>query len=236
MPNTELEIEKIDPSSSNMNKSLRLVGRDDFIVAEAHEMLASSFKTALLHISTKRIQAEEFEKNKADSTMQTLQIGYAMAYQCMYQHEVSRALWFRESIHLFICALTHTGLKTTMVICTDYKSKDKFSNRTFLEYLYDNIIPKNDEVKEEIIWSDGPTSQFKNKYLCYLMNRFSTKYIKSILWKFSATSHGKGVVDGIGGNDKSIVQSQSMGKRKDKIIVQDTKSFYQVASKALRHG
>ena len=45
-----------------------------------------------------------------------------------------------------------------MAICTDYKSKDKFSNRTFLEYLYDNIIPKNDEVKEEIIWSDGPTS------------------------------------------------------------------------------
>ena len=158
MPNTELEIEKIDPSPSNMNKSLRLVGRDDFIVAEAHEMLASSFKTALLHISTKRIQAEEFEKNKADPTMQTLQIGYAMAYQCMYQHEVSRALWFRESIHLFTCALTHTGLKTTMVICTDYKSKDKFSNRTFLEYLYDNIIPKNDEVKEEMIWSDGPTS------------------------------------------------------------------------------
>ena len=72
--------------------------------------------------------------------------------------------------------------------------------------------------------------------MCYLMKTFSTKYIKSILWKFSATSHGKGVVDGIGSNVKSIAQSQSMGKRKDKIIVQDTKSFYQVASKALRHG
>ena len=113
MPNTELEIEKINPSPSNMNKSLQLVGRDDFIVAEVHEMLASSFKTALLHISTKRIQAEEFEKNKADPTMQTFQIGYAMAHQCMYQHEVSRALWSRDSIHLFTCALTHTGLKTT---------------------------------------------------------------------------------------------------------------------------
>ena len=45
--------------------------------------------------------------------------------------------------------------------------------------------------------------------------------------------HGKGVVDGIDGNVKSIVQSQSMGKRKDKIIVQDPKSFYQVASKAM---
>ena len=64
------------------------------------------------------------------------------------------------------------------------------------------------------------------------MDKFSTKYNR-FLWKFSATSHGKGVVDGIGGNVKSIVQSQSMGKRKDKIIVQDAKSFYQVASKAM---
>ena len=45
--------------------------------------------------------------------------------------------------------------------------------------------------------------------------------------------HGKGVVDGIDGNIRSIDQSESMGKRKDKIIVQDPKSFYQVASKAM---
>ena len=65
------------------------------------------------------------------------------------------------------------------------------------------------------------------------MNKFSTKYNQRFLWKFSATSHGKGVVDGIGGNVKSIVKCQSMGKRNDKIIVQDTKAFYQVASKAM---
>ena len=120
-----------------------------------------------------------------------------------------------------------------MVICTGCKSKDKFPNGTFLKYLYDNIFFKNDEVKEEILWSDGPNSEFKNKYMCHLMDKFSTNNNKRFLWKFSATSHGKGVVDGIGGNVKSIVQSQSMGKRKDKIIVQDAKSLYQVAKKAM---
>ena len=74
-----------------MNKSL-LVGRDDAIVKEVYEMLALSFKTVLLHINTKQIQTEEFEKDKADPTKQTLQIDYAMAYQCMYQDEVSGAL------------------------------------------------------------------------------------------------------------------------------------------------
>ena len=75
-----------------MKKSLRLFGRDDVIVGEVYEMLASSFKTVLLHINTKRIQPEEFEKDKAGPTKQTLQIDYAMAYQCMYQDEVSGAL------------------------------------------------------------------------------------------------------------------------------------------------
>ena len=118
--------------------------------------------------------------------------------------------------------------------CTDYKSKDKFSKGTFLEYLYDKIIAKKDEIdEEEIIWSDGPTSEFKNKYMCHLMNTFSTKYSKRFLWTISVTSHSKGVVDGTGGNVKSIVQSQSVGKRKGKIIVQDDKSFYQVASKGM---
>ena len=76
-----------------MNKSLRLFGRDDVIVGEVYEMLASSFKTVLLHINTKQIQVEEIDKDKTDPTKRTLQVYYAMAYQCMYQDEVSGALW-----------------------------------------------------------------------------------------------------------------------------------------------
>ena len=148
--------------------------QDNVIVKEVYEMLASSFKTVLLQINTKQIQVEEFEKDKADPTKWTLQIDYAMVYQCIYQYEVSEVRWSWESINLLTCALTHTGPTTTMVIHTDYKSKDKFSNGTSLKYLYDNIIPKNDEVKEEIIWSDGPTSEFKNKNMCHLIDKFST--------------------------------------------------------------
>ena len=64
------------------------------------------------------------------------------------------------------------------------------------------------------------------------MDKFSTKCNERFyFFKFSVTSHGKGVVDEIGSNVTSIVRSRSMGKRKDKITVQDAKSFYQVASK-----
>ena len=66
---SEEGIDNIHPSPSNVNKSLRLVGQNGVIVGEVYEMLALSFKTVLLHINTtKRIQMEEFEKDKADPT------------------------------------------------------------------------------------------------------------------------------------------------------------------------
>ena len=90
------------------------------------------------------------------------------------------------------------------------------------------IFPKKNEVEEEIICLDGSTSEI----MCHLMDKSSTKFNKRFQGKFSATSHDKGNVDGIGCNVKSIVQSQSTGKRKDRIIVQNAKSFYQVAMNA----
>ena len=54
-----------------------------------------------------------------------------------------------------------------------------------------------------------------------------------IIWKFFATSHGKGVVDGIGGKTKSIVRQQVLSQKKG-IIVQNAKDFVSVASKNLK--
>ena len=155
-PNGE-GIENIDPSPSNLTKSLQFVGWDDVIVKEVYEMLALSFKTGLPHINTKQIQEEEFEKDRADPTKQTCQIDYATAYQYMCQDEVWGALWFRESINhkpVHLCTNIPDQQQLWSYV---QKSKEKFSNWTFLKYLYDNTIPKIDEVEEEIICSDGPT-------------------------------------------------------------------------------
>ena len=67
-----------------------------------------------------------------------MQIDYAVAYQCQQQSEVQSALWTRGSISLFTGAVYHKDQTKTFLICTDYKGKDKFSNGTFLGYLYEN--------------------------------------------------------------------------------------------------
>ena len=60
------------------------------------------------------------------------------------------------------------------------------------------------------------------------------KYAKPFLWKFSITSHGKGVVDGVGGKVKSTVRRKVMSKGRDSVVVQDCESFVQAAKELLK--
>ena len=57
---------------------------------------------------------------------------------------------------------------------------------------------------------------------------------KPFIWKFSATSHGKGVVDGVRGKVKSTVRRKVMSKGKDSLVVQDCESFVQAAKKLMK--
>ena len=54
------------------------------------------------------------------------------------------------------------------------------------------------------------------------------------MWKFSATSHGKGVVDGVGGKMKSTVRRKMMSQGKDSLVAQDCKSIFQAVLKLLK--
>ena len=47
-------------------------------------------------------------------------------------------------------------------------------------------------------------------------------------WNYSATSHGKGIVDGIGGRAKSLVRKAVMSKR-NKVVVQSAHDFAEIA-------
>ena len=48
------------------------------------------------------------------------------------------------------------------------------------------------------IWSDGPSSQFKNRFVFKALDFLTGKHCIIINWNFLATSHGKGPVDSVG--------------------------------------
>ena len=68
-------------------------------------------------------------------------------------------------------------------------------------------------------------------YLRQLIEDLSLQYKKKFIWKFSATSHGKGVVHGIGANVKLNIRRKVLSMKKDRPIVKDSESFAELAQK-----
>ena len=55
-----------------------------------------------------------------------------------------------------------------------------------------------------------------------------------IRWQYFATSHSKGVVDGIGGSAKCMVRNKTQSKQGN-CIVQSAKDFYDVSSSSMKN-
>ena len=187
------------------------------------------------HVNIKRVQAQEFEKDKNDPTTRVVQIDYAMNFTSEWQDEIQSALWHRCSVTLFTIAKYTNGFEQTGLICSDCGSKGMESSAVFLNQIYDQMGVDSDDGMKEVIWSDGPTSEFKNRFMVETLKQLSAKYNKEFTWKFSATSHGKGIVDGVGGKAKSMVREKMFAKRfQDRIVVQSPYDFYEAAKKLMR--
>ena len=61
----------------------------------------------------------------------------------------------------------------------------------------------------------------------------SQKYQHPFSWKYFATSHGKGVVAGVGERAKSLVRQKVTSKGGDRIILQSSKDFANAAMQLL---
>lgn len=89
------------------------------------------------------------------------------------------------------------------------------------------VKEKNPDVEEVHIFSDGPSFQFKNKYMVQLLHTFQKNLGARISWHYFATSHRKGAVDGVGGTVKRTVWSAVSTKKVQSVT--SAKSFADVA-------
>lgn len=105
------------------------------------------------------------------------------------------------------------------VFASDNTDHSKVSTITYLYKLLHLLPP---EIKRLHIWSDGPTSQFKNRYIAAAMVLLEDLFPLKIVWNFFATSHGKGCVDGLGAVVKHRVRRMILAK---KAIVNNATDF-----------
>ena len=110
---------------------------------------------------------------------------------------------------------------TPAVIISDDLTHSRDSVIIFVDKLLNSVI--DESVKTLHIWSDGPSSQFKNIFTAASIPWLQQKHKLRICWNFFATSHEKGPVDGIGGV-VIIMATQKVIQRK--VNITNATSFY----------
>lgn len=133
---------------------------------------------------------------KTDDSAAVIQIDFAENYKCVFQDEAGNAHWNQSQVSIFTAAIwTSGGINSYSVVADD----PDHSKRTIVPYV-DRLfeeLPKG--IKTVHIWSDGPTSQFKNKFIATALLVLQRKHKMTIYWNFFAAFHGKGPTDGTGG-------------------------------------
>ena len=87
---------------------------------------------------------------------------------------------------LFTAAVILNGQVDTYIICSDSNDKGKHTVLAFIDHLYDHILKEGPEADGEVIWTDGPSSKFKNKYMTNALEILSKKHKRSFSWKYFA--------------------------------------------------
>ncbi|CAF2625344.1 unnamed protein product [Rotaria sp. Silwood2] len=175
--------------------------------------LEAQLESFLIHVFIKRRQATYFEMIKSISDKETIcvQVDYSENFRLEVQDAVQGSFYTKKAVSLFTCYAWSLDTGYSFVYVSNNLSHDKYCITAALDDLFDKLKIKFNELKEVHVFSDGAAQQFKQKFLfrnlCRLFETFDS-------WHFFATSHGKGVVDGIGGSIKRLVYRSILSGQK----------------------
>ena len=134
-----------------------------------------------------------------------VQMDFAENYTCVYQDEVKSAHWRQTQVTIFTVMIYLCG-SHPLVIVTDCRDHDKRAVTAFLVRILKKVSEEFSHITDVGIWTDGPSSQFKNKFMFACLWKLQQKFNKmNLRWNFTATSHGKCPNDALGGTVKRMV-------------------------------
>lgn len=159
----------------------------------------------------KQIQAQHFieEKENLSEGKLLVHMDFSQNYVFQYQDEIQSAHWNSNSCTLYTAILYYKDTSgklnsTSYIVVSNYMQHDKYAVAVFNEAVIEDF--KNTQkdmfsLASVEFQSDGPAQHFKQKFSLSFMTLNSVP----TAWNFSATSHGKGAIDGLGGIAKRRV-------------------------------
>lgn len=176
--------------------------------SEAFDSFKDLINKFIPHHLTKRHQAAEYVNAKkmcleTGSNATLLHFDFSENYSCAYQEGAQSAYWGQTQVSIFTAASYNETGTTMIALVSDKNDHTKSAISTYLDVLVKKHTKPGQHVK---LWSDGPSTQFKNRFMASYMQDLRVKYqLASISWNFFASSHGKGAIDGVGGTLKRYV-------------------------------
>lgn len=203
-------------------------------VKETFGELLRQVKKFLLHTYIKREQASAFDQLKSSVNTENvvIQVDFAENAAILNQNEIQSAHWVHSQATIFPAhAWISKNESQSFAIISDTLDHTKLTVYKFLSFLLKYLKNQYPTIKNIQVFSDGPSSQFKQRFLfsnLYLFEQENDSI--NITWNFFAMSQGKGAVDGIGGAVKRTVWRHI---KAGKVTISTPEEYASVASKLI---
>lgn len=162
------------------------------------------FKIHLFNWKEQQKQYRKCVQNLKNSEIAIL-CDFSENYQCKYANEVQSTHFgaSKNAITLHTGAIFFNNKVQTFTTISDNNSHEP-------EAIWAHLLPvikfakeSHPEISVIHFFSDGPTSQYRQKKNFYLLNLFTCKLkLDYSTWSFSESGHGKSIADGVGGSVK----------------------------------
>lgn len=205
--------------------------------AELVNALIASLPEFFCHERNLRHQSSIVRKIKSGLKINDVLIhmDFSENYQCKYAEEVQSAHFGSSkpqlSLHTVVVYRKGIGsdpVPTSFCTVSENLSHDAFAIMAHLEPIFSFVKYNYPEINNFHFVSDGPTTQYRNKTIFSLIQRYLSKMLEAemIRWHYSEKGHGKGAPDGIGATIKRSADSL-VAKGKD---IPDFNTFVKLLS------
>ncbi|KXJ17259.1 hypothetical protein AC249_AIPGENE8686 [Exaiptasia diaphana] len=193
-----VDVEVASKSKKGQTKSTKKTMKvcHDSTVRDALAVLDEKLPSFLQHVYIKGKQSSYFQETLANFKYDecVLQVDFGKNYSCINQDEIQAAHW-NAQVTLFTVGIWTKAeggnVFESYVIVSDDTDHDNKSVTAFLWYIVNEfVMKKHQNIKTLYAFSDGPSSQFKNRYIVNFLHK--VKKLINIQWNYFATAHGKG--------------------------------------------
>ena len=194
------------------------------------QLMTETFHSFKGHIDRVKEQygAVKTMKEKLPANHVMVQMDFSENYTCSTLEEIQSAYWNSSMVTLHPAVIYYRDsgneLKHSSYV---YVSEVLNHNAAMVVSIIDKLVKTVKTVVPGLehihFWTDSPSSQYRNKTIFDVINRFPELYGPQASWHYFESGHGKGPCDGVGGTTK---RNADNAIKQGKALIQDASDFY----------